>query len=83
MVLNPCDYIRHVQSSMTFPHLEKIKQKMPLLIHSFIQQKLQSSALMELKIWGETGNDKVITQMNVKSQRSGKDDIRAHVRTVI
>lgn len=68
---------------MTFPHLEKIKQKMSLLVHSFIQQKLWSSALMELKVWGETGNDEVITQMNVKSQRSSKDNIRAHVRTMI
>lgn len=61
---------------MTFFHLEKIKQKMSLLIH-FIQQKLQSSTLMALTVWGETDSNEIITQMNMKPQRSGKDAIRA------
>ena len=81
MLLNPCDCMRHVQPWMTFFHLEKIKQKMSLLIH-FIQHKLLYPALMELTVWGETDDNEIITQMNVESQRSGKDAVRAHSGTL-
>lgn len=46
--------------------------------HSFIQQKWLSPTLMELTTWGEIENNEIITQVNVKSQRSHKDAIRTH-----
>lgn len=51
--------------------------------HSFIQQKLLSSTIMEFTVWGEADNNEIITQMNVESQRSGKDAIRAHLEIMI